>query len=237
VVPVYESGEVDGQPYFTMKLVEGGNLATRRADFALPLHKDVARQRALAVWWAKVARAVHHVHERGVLHRDLKPSNILVDLAGEPHVTDFGLAGAVDDQMSQRLTLSGEVMGTPAYMAPEVATDGVKAATVRSDVYGLGIMLYELICGRLPFEGGTPLAVMQAVITQEVTHPSVFNLGVSRDLATIALRSIEKEPQRRYASAEALADDLQRFCAGEPIQARHVGTVERAVKWMRRCLH
>ena len=234
IVPLYEFGDAAGMPYFTMRLVEGGTLASRRAELALSSATgDPARERVLAAWCAKVVDALQHMHERGVLHRDLKPSNILLDAAGEPFVTDFGLAVAAESELL-RLTVSGQVLGTPAYMAPEVAEGGAKAATVRSDVYSLGVILYELICGRLPFEGATPLAILSAVTTRDAPAPSSLNHRVSRDLATIASRCIERDLPKRYASAADVAADLRRFIAGEPILARELGAWERGEKWLRR---
>jgi WD40 repeat protein len=220
-VPIYEVGEHDGQQYYAMRYVEGTALNRRpRAE---------ARKEAGLV--AMVARAVHHAHQHGILHRDLKPANILVDPAGTPLVADFGLAKRVDAERS--LTESGAVVGTPRYMAPEQAA-GRKDLTVAADVYSLGAVLYERLTGQTPFTGETLLEVLRQVREAEPPRPSSITPGLDRDLETICLKCLEKDPEKRYASAEALADDLERWLRGEPIQARPSGALERAVKWVRR---
>jgi WD40 repeat protein len=224
IVPLYEVGEHDGQRYFSMKLIEGGSLAQQVARF-------VSDPRAAARLVATAAEAVHHAHQRGILHRDLKPANILLDVHGQPHVADFGLAKRVAG--TGGLTQSGTLIGTPAYMAPEQA-EGKKGISTAADVYGLGAVLYELLAGRPAFAGETPLEVMAQVLDAEPTPPSRFNPQVPRDLETICLKCLHKEPGRRYASAEALALDLERFLAGEPVEARPVGWRVRVVRWARR---
>jgi tetratricopeptide (TPR) repeat protein len=225
IVPVHEVGEHAGQHYFTMKLIEGGSLDRQLARFC-------ADPKAAASLLAAVARAVHHAHQRGILHRDLKPGNILVDAAGEPHVTDFGLAKRIEVDSS--LTQSGVLIGTPSYMAPE-QTSGVRGAiTTATDVYGLGALLYTLLCGRPPFKGETVLETLEQVKTQEPAPPSRSNRRVDRNLETICLKCLAKDPRRRYNSAEHLADDLSRWLAGEPVRARRTGLAERMVKWARR---
>ena len=179
-----------------------------------------------------VARAVHHAHRRGVLHRDLKPSNVLVDRGGTRLVTDFGLAKRLADADSS-FTETGQVLGTPKYMAPEQAA-GRKDLTVAADVYSLGVILYERLTGRTPFAGDNVLTLLRQVREFEPPRPSSIRPGLDRDLETVVLKCLQKEPDRRYASAEALADDLDRWLHGEPIEARPVGSVERGWRWCKR---
>jgi hypothetical protein len=225
IVPIYEVGELEGQAFFCMKLVRGGSLAEHLPRFS-------ADGRAAARLLARIARAVHDAHQRGVLHRDLKPSNILLDSDGLPYVTDFGLAKRLESGAD--LTQSGAIVGTPGYMAPEQATGKKETITTAADVYGLGAVLYALLTGRPPFTGETPLDTLTKVREQEPESPSNDNPRVDRELEAICLKCLEKEPRRRYASAEALADDLERWLNGEPIQARAVGRLERLGRWCRR---
>jgi tRNA A-37 threonylcarbamoyl transferase component Bud32 len=224
IVPIYEVGEHEGQHYFSMKLIEGTSLAQRAACFT-------ADSKAAARLVTKVARAVHAAHQHGVLHRDLKPTNILLDTAGEPYVVDFGLAKAMNGQGQQ--TQSGVVVGTPSYMAPEQARSE-RALTVAVDVYGLGAILYELLTGRPPFRAETQLDTILQVLERDPRRPATLNHAIDRDLETICLKCLEKEPRRRYGSALALAEDLERWLAGEPIQARASGSVQKAFKWVKR---
>jgi WD40 repeat protein len=222
IVPVYEVGEHNGLPYFSMKYIDGGSLVQR----------PPATPREAAGLMAKVARAVHHAHQRGILHRDIKPGNILLDAAGEPYVSDFGLAKHVEAATAH--TLSGAVVGTPSYMAPEQARGHSKRLTTAADVYGLGAVLYELLAGQPPFRGETPLETLQLVLTQEPTPPSRLRPGVPRDLEVVCLMCLQKEPEKRYGSALALAEDLERWLTGEAIRARAAGRLERTARWVRR---
>jgi WD40 repeat protein len=234
IVPIYEVGEYQGQHYFSMKLIEGGNLAKwiadrRPADGQWRLDRHQERQAARHL--ATVARAVHHAHQRGILHRDLKPANILLDSAGVPHVTDFGLAKRVEADSGA--THSGAIVGTPSYIAPEQAR-AEKQLTTGVDVYSLGAILYELVTGRPPFLGTTVLDTILQVIEKEPADPIRINPAANRDLSVVALKCLRKDPGGRYESAAALADDLERWLRGEPILARPASRFERGVKWARR---
>ena len=274
IVPIHEVGVHEGRQYFSMKLIEGGSLSERMANLKSPMcHRDAA------TLLASLARAIHYAHQRGLLHRDLKPGNILLDAQGQPHITDFGLAKHLDDpQLStnnSQLTLSGTIVGTPSYVAPEQAA-GAKQLTTAADVYSLGAILYELLTGRPPFVGATVMETLHKVMHEEplppsrrrrevaahqdsiIGHPSAEraaagqrgepaarNAGhrwpntdcsslIDRDLETICLKCLEKDPARRYGSSEALAEDLERWLRHEPIRARPATTAERFAKWMRR---
>jgi eukaryotic-like serine/threonine-protein kinase len=235
IVPIYEVGEFNGQQFYSMRLIDGGSLASRRAEFAVPAaagNTDARRrQQRIADIMARVARAVHYAHQRSTLHRDLKPANILLDDAGRPQVTDFGLSRRLD-QVSE-LTQTGVVIGTPAYMAPE-QTGASKEVTTQTDVYGLGAVMYELLTGRQPFRDARVLETLRQVREVEPVKPRTVCANVDRNLETICLKCLEKEPQRRYGSAEALADDLERFLRDDPIVARPANALERTVKWVRR---
>ena len=200
IVPVYEVGEHEGQNYFSMKLVEGGNLADQ-------LPECQANPRAAATLLAETAEAVHHAHMRGILHRDLKPANILIDAQGHPHVTDFGLAKLIESDFE--LTVSGAIMGTPSYMSPEQASGRRASITTATDVHGLGAILYALLTGKAPFTGDSVIDTLQAVKERPPVSPRSQNAGVPGDLETICLKCLEKDPRRRYTSAQALADDVR----------------------------
>jgi eukaryotic-like serine/threonine-protein kinase len=225
VVPIYDVGDVDGQPYFTMELVEGGSLAEKIRGVPQP-----ARQGAALV--ATLAEAVHAAHQRGIVHRDLKPGNVLLAEDGTPKITDFGLARRLDGGAG--LTLNGVHAGTPSYMAPEQARGEKNGVGPATDVYALGAILYELLTGRPPFRAESASATLHQVTNEEPVAPRRLNPRVPRDLQTICLKCLSKEPRKRYADAQTLAEDLRRFERGEPIKARPVGPVERAVRWVRR---
>ena len=225
IVPIYEIGTHEGQHYFSMRFVEGGTLTQALAG------KKFESRRA-AELMVKVARAVHHAHQHGILHRDLKPGNILLDPAGEPLVADFGLAKILEHDSA--LTQSAMVMGTPSYMAPEQAAGHTKQLSTVADVYSLGAVLYELLTGRAPFRGPTPTETMRQVMEVDPERPRHLNSAVDRDLETICLKCLEKDPQRRYGSAEALAEDLERWLRGEPVLARPTSQWETGRKWVRR---
>src|SRR5688572_13040223 len=215
IVPVYEVGEAEGRHFLALKLMEGGSLAEQISDlrFDIPDAVEVLR---------KLAGAVHHAHERGILHRDLKPANILLDEKGEPGVADFGLARRL--QADGALTVSGAIVGSPAYMAPEQAVG--REVTTAVDVYSLGAIFYELLTGRPPFAAENVPLLLRKILDDDPVPPKV-----DCDLKTICLKCLEKEPARRYPSAAALADDLERWQRGEPILARPVGPAERVWKW------
>src|SRR5438477_4710572 len=225
IVPIYEVGERHGACYFSMGLVEGGQLDTVAKREPIPI-------RHAAELIAKLARTVHYAHERGILHRDIKPGNILLDTKGEPHLTDFGLARLVETESTATRTL--EVLGTPSYMAPEQAVGNKARVTSATDIYGLGAVLYQLITGRPPFAGGTTFETVRLVLDTEPQQPRLLNPKVDRDLATICLKCLKKDPQRRYSSALALAEDLERWLKHEPVRARRTGIFRRGKKWVRR---
>ncbi|WP_395741494.1 protein kinase domain-containing protein [Prosthecobacter sp.] len=239
IVPIYESGEEDGMPYFTMRLAEGGSLAERLKK------RGMMPDREAATLMSRIARAVQYAHEHGVLHRDLKPANILLDVSGRPMLSDFGLAKLLDAEL--HLTRTNVHVGTPHYMSPEQAAGNVKEVTTASDVWALGVILYQMLTDKLPFQGGSVVEVMRRITQEEPeisstgklpfrreTKPENVSAGsllrVQADLATLILRCLEKQPSRRLPSAGFLADELDRFLNGEPIQSRAVGTGERLWK-------
>ena len=225
IVPIFEVGSHQGQGYYTMRFVPGESLADRLESYR-------GRYAAIARLVAEVAEAVYHAHCRGVLHRDLKPANVLMDEQGTPHVTDFGLAKRIEGD--SELTHSGAILGTPAYMAPEQASGRRGAVTTATDVYGVGAILYALLTGHAPFQGAGVAETLDLVRNQPPEPPHVADPRVPRDLEVICLKCLEKEPARRYPTAAALADDLRRFAAGEPIAARPVGALERGWLWCKR---
>jgi non-specific serine/threonine protein kinase/serine/threonine-protein kinase len=239
IVPIYEIGVHRGQHYFSMKFVEGRSLAEEirhgkfrfSTDGNFPSKADEReRQSAAARLMTTVAHSVHYAHQHGVLHRDLKPSNILLDAGGQPYLTDFGLAKILEHELG--ITRSAETMGTPSYMSPEQAA-GHPLSTA-TDVYSLGAILYELLTGRPPFVGTNALEVLQQLAGQEPAPPQSLNPVADRDLATICLKCLEKDPVNRYASTEHLADELVRFLANEPIQARPITRREKVWRWCER---
>jgi serine/threonine protein kinase len=260
IVPIYEIGEIAGQHYFSMKLIEGGTLAdwmtqsgalegraastneavgtmargSHKITSGAPVSKSEirVRQSTAARLLAKVAGAVHYAHQRGILHRDLKPTNILIDGKGEPHVTDFGLAKLIDDEIAHGE--SSTILGTPTYMAPEQAASGCKELTTAADVYSLGAILYELLTGQPPFRAETTLETLRQVCEQEPTPPRSMNPLLDRDLETICLKCLTKIPEARYGSALALAEELDHWVAGRPILARPTTPIEKAWRWARR---
>src|SRR5213594_3930504 len=225
IVPIYEVGEREGQCYFSMKFVEGGQLDE------VVKHTPLSIRQAVELI-AKVARTVHYAHEHGILHRDIKPGNILLDAKGEPHLTDFGLARLVETESTVTRTM--EVLGTPSYMAPEQAVGNNAAISSLTDVYGLGAVLYQLLTGQPPFAGGTTYETIKLLLDTEPRSPRLLNPKIDRDLSTICLKCLEKDSQRRYPSALALAEDIERWLKHEPIQARRAGVFTRGRKWVRR---
>jgi serine/threonine protein kinase len=221
IVPIYDVGP----DFFTMKLISGGSLAE-----SLSRYMRSPRETARLV--VKLARAVQHAHERGILHRDLKPSNVLLDETGEPYVSDFGLAKRLGFNLE--LTQSGEILGTFNYMAPEQATGHAKDVTTRTDIWGLGTVLYAMLTGRPPFLAESAAALLVQLQEKEPDRPSALDPSVNLELEAICLKCLEKEPDKRYASATALADDLERWLAGRSTIARPVGRLRRIGRWCRR---
>ncbi len=225
IVQIYEIGEHGGSPFLALEYLEGGSLEDRLRGAPLP-------PGPAARLVATVARALHAAHGREVVHRDLKPANVLLTTDGTPKVADFGLAKRLDAAGSQ--THSGVIVGTPPYMAPEQAAGRQSAVTPRTDVYALGALLYELLTGRPPFRAASAVETLQQVLQDEPVPPRRLQPKTPRDLETVCLKCLRKEPPKRYGSAEAVAEDLERFLAGEPVVARPVGLAERALKWVRR---
>ncbi len=238
IVQVYDVGDVGGHPYFAMEFIEGGSLAAQRGDNLRPFPWAA---RLIAI----VARAVHHIHQHGIIHRDLKPANILLQQGSKdctldnldlsmcvPKVSDFGLAKRIDLPGDQ--TRTGTLLGTPNFMAPEQAACQVRQIGCPADIYSLGAILYDLLTGRPPFQGDSVLAVLEQVRTEEPIAPSRLNSKVPRELETICLKCLEKEPNARYASADDLADDLEHFLRDEPIRAQPPSAWKLGWKWVRR---
>ncbi len=225
IVPIYEVGQHQEQHYFSMGFIEGQSLSQRLAEG--PLSPADA-----AELMKKVAESIEFAHQHGVIHRDLKPANILLDSKGNPRVTDFGLAKK--REVDSGLTGSGQIMGTPSYMPPEQAGGKPSEIGPVADVYALGATLYAMITGRPPFQAATPMDTVIQVVSDEPVPPRRLNASIPRDLETICLKCLEKEPGKRYASAAEMEEDLRRYLAGEPISARPVRAWERAWKLARR---
>jgi len=232
IVPVYEVGELEGQPYFSMKFIAGTTLARMLGDGPLP-------PRQAAEILAPICRAIHFAHEQGLLHRDLKPSNILIDLDGKPHVTDFGLAKKLSDDMvtGEGLTHTGAILGTPSYMAPEQAAGNRGEIGPASDVYSLGTILYAMLTGRPPFQAANPVDTVLMVLEQDPLPPRLLNVRADRDLELIALKALQKPPELRYPSALAMAEDLEAYLVGETISARSGGISEVVARVFRETHH
>ena len=210
--------------YIVSEFVEGLSLA----DWLTAKRPNYRESAELCV---KIADALHHAHEHGVIHRDLKPSNVMLDRSGEPHVMDFGLAKREAGEIT--MTVEGQVLGTPAYMSPEQAKGEGHTADRRSNVYSLGVILFELVAGERPFRGNVRMLLAQ-VAADEPPSPRKFDGRIPRNLETICLKCLEKDPARRYASAHEMADDLRHYLAGEPIHARPVSSPERFWRWCKR---
>ncbi len=225
IVQIHEVGEHDGLPYFSLEFVDGGTLDQK-------VHRRPQPPREAAYLVETLARAMHYAHEHGVVHRDLKPANVLLTQSGVPKITDFGLAKRLESDSGQ--TRSGAILGTPSYMAPEQARGEIHAVGPLVDVYALGAVLYELLTGRPPFQGANASETIVQVTCEEPMPPSRWQTALPRDLETICLKCLQKEPSRRYADAGALAEDLRRYLAGEPILARPISAFERGWRWCRR---
>ena len=225
IVSVYDVGEVEGRHYMAMALIDGHSLKDR----LLGGHIEPREAAALV---ASIAEAVEYAHQRGIIHRDLKPANVILDTRNQPRITDFGLAKRLDRDSS--LTATGQVLGTPNYMAPEQAGGKTDEVGPMADVYALGAILYHLLAGRPPFEAATVVETLQRVMEQEPVSPREINRAVPTDLETICLKCLEKELVCRYSSAGDLASELRRFLRGEPIQARPIPRWEWAWRWIRR---
>ena len=225
ILQIYDIGEVDGLPFVSLELLEGGDLDDRLAGTPQP-------GRSGAELMATLARAVDAAHQAGIVHRDLKPTNILFTADGIPKITDFGLAKRLESDSRQ--TETGQIMGTPSYMAPEQASGNTKDVGPAADIYALGAILYEMLTGRPPFKGETPFDTVRQVIQVDPVPPSRLVPRVARDLETICLKCLNKEPHKRYASAEEFADDLDRYRDGRTIKARPTPLPERGWKWAKR---
>lgn len=221
IVPIYEVGEADGLPFFSLEFCSGGSLADQLDG--IPWRPERA-----AALVAVLARAMHSAHQKGIVHRDLKPANVLLTEDGTPKITDFGLAKRLDGTVH---TGSGQIMGTPSYMAPEQAEGKARAAGPAADIYALGAILYELLTGRPPFNAATPLDIILQVLAEEPLAPRLLNPAIPADLEMVIRKCLQKAPESRYPSAEALAHDLDAYLAGEPVSARSVHFVS-SLSWV-----
>jgi WD40 repeat protein/tRNA A-37 threonylcarbamoyl transferase component Bud32 len=225
IVTIHDTGERDGLPYFSMTYVGGPNLSQLVRMQPLPARRAATLLR-------KIAMAVQHAHDEGLLHRDLKPGNILIEAGDEPQVTDFGLARSIHSDSS--LTRSGAVLGSPSYMSPEQAEGRIKDIDVRTDVHALGAVLYEMLTGRPPFQGESAVHTMRLVCQTDPAPPRLLNPDVPREMESVCLRCLEKQPARRYRSARDVAQEMEAFLEGRPVRARHVGPAGRLLRWCRR---
>jgi serine/threonine-protein kinase len=225
IVPIYEVGERSGHHYYAMAYIDGHSLATRLEDGPVP-----PREAARCV--KVLAGAIAYAHRRGVIHRDLKPSNVLLDRSGEPKIMDFGLAKLIDS--GDALTVTGQIVGTPSYMAPEQASGNIREVREQADIYSLGAVLYAMLTGEPPFRGENRVETLLQVLHQDPRPARAINPRIPRDLDTICMKCLEKDPSHRYASAAELSADLGRFLIGEPVHARPVSIRRRVKRWARR---
>lgn len=241
IVTIHEVSELEARPFYAMEFVEGAGMDKfiETTGYRFPgsqrpeQDRTRGQQTPIVRTLITIARAVDYAHKHGVLHRDIKPANLVIDTAGEPHLTDFGLAKILGRERT-RQTDSGSVLGTPAYMAPEQAAGGTKRVSTAADIYSLGAVFYEMLTGSPPFRGETPLETLRKVTEEAPKSPTTLNRAVDADLATICLKCLEKDPERRYATALALAEDFERWLRHEPIEARPVGNVGRLWRWCHR---